>query len=226
MRRILFLLTFGLGGLAVLLSLGTWQMQRLDWKQELLAEMESRIAAPAIPLPATATEADDEYIAVTLTGTPTGQELHVLSSGSAAGTGYRVISAWVTNDDRRVMVDMGVMPLDAKAIAPTLTEQTITGNLFWPDDAAATSPAPDLNANIWFARDTAAMAEALDTEPLMVALRTTTAPDPRVTIVPVNTSGIKNDHREYAITWFLLAFVWAAMTGYFLYRSSKDSKKD
>ncbi len=60
----------------------------------------------------------------------------------------------------------------------------------------------------------------------MIALRTTTAPDPRVTIVPVNTSGIKNDHREYAITWFLLAFVWAAMTGYFLYRSSKDSKKD
>jgi surfeit locus 1 family protein len=70
------------------------------------------------------------------------------------------------------------------------------------------------------------MAEALGTEPLMVALRTTTAPDPRVTIVPVNTAGIKNDHREYAITWFLLAFVWAVMTGYFLYRSSKDSKKD
>jgi surfeit locus 1 family protein len=39
--------------------------------------------------------------------------------------------------------------------------------------------------------------------------------------VPVNKSGIRNNHMEYAITWFMLAAVWAAMSAFFFYRTSK-----
>ncbi len=226
MRRILFLLTFGLGGFAILMSLGVWQVQRLAWKRGILDEMEMRMSAPAIVLPVAPDEDTYEYRAVTLTGTPTGDELHVLSSGTSAGTGYRVISAWETVDHRRIMVDMGVMPLEDKGVAPATQEQTISGNLFWPDDAASSSPPPDLGTNLWFARETGAMSEVLHAEPFMVSIRETDNPDPRLSPVPVNTSGIRNDHLEYAITWFLLALVWAVMTGYFMYRSGKDAKED
>ncbi|OUD08899.1 hypothetical protein BVC71_09255 [Marivivens niveibacter] len=226
MRRYLFVILLGIPGLAVLLGLGVWQMQRLDWKQDILAEMESRIAARPVELPMNPSEDMDEYLAVRLTGTPTGDELHVLSSGTAAGTGYRVISAWHTDMGRRIMVDMGIMPLDRKRLNPDIVTQNITGNLLWPNDAADKSPAPDLENNLWFARDAAAMAEVLQAEPFMVVLRDSDNPDRRITMVPVDTSNIKNDHREYAITWFLLALVWAAMTGYFVYRSNKAGQKD
>lgn len=224
MRRILFLVLMGLPGLAVLLSLGFWQLQRLDWKRGILAEMDARLNAAAIALPVDPQEATQEYDPVTLTGTPTGDELHVLSSGTSAGTGYRVISAWQTDDGRRVLVDMGVLPLMDDKLPPVLERQTITGNLLWPDDAAGTSPAPDEKTGIWFARDAEAMAAKLNAEPFMVVLRQSDNPDPRLIPVPVDTSGIKNDHREYAITWFLLAAVWAGMSLYFYFRP--NARKD
>jgi surfeit locus 1 family protein len=218
MRRILFLLTIGLGGVATLIWLGVWQLQRLEWKESMLADIEARIAAAATELPLAPQKDDDNYMPVVFTGTPTETELRVLSSGTDAGTGYRVISAWVVGD-RRILVDMGIIPLAATNTGPHLVTQTVQGNMLWPDDAAEKSPAPE--GDLWFARDASAMAAELGTEPFMVVLRASDNPDPRLIPVPVNKSGISNNHMEYAITWFLLAIVWAAMSAFFFYRTSK-----
>ena len=51
MRRVIFLVVFGLGGLAILLWLGTWQVQRLAWKEAMLQDITDRIAAEPVPLP-------------------------------------------------------------------------------------------------------------------------------------------------------------------------------
>ena len=67
-RTFLFLL-FGLAGIAVLVSLGVWQMQRLAWKEGVLAEIEARITAPPVPLPAAADPEADKYLPVEMTGT-------------------------------------------------------------------------------------------------------------------------------------------------------------
>ncbi len=219
MMRLVFPLVLGLGGIAILVGLGLWQLDRLDWKRGILAGIEARMAAEPVALPAAPTEADDEYRRVTLTGTPTGAELHVLTSGTAAGTGYRVIAAVETDAGRRVMVGRGLLPLDAKDAPPATAGTGIEGTLLWPDDRTDATPPPDLGGNIWFARDVAAMAAALDTEPLLVVETAATAPDPRLTPLPVTTAGIRNDHLEYAVTWFLLALVWTGMTLYLLRRT-------
>lgn len=223
MRRLIFPILLGLAGCGVLISLGTWQLERLDWKRGILDIVESRIAMPPVQLDGNPTEADTEYSAVTVTGEFVGPEIHVLASGTAAGTGYRVIRAFSTTDGRRILVDAGLLPLEAKEQLPLAVgldaSVAVTGNLLWPDDAAQSSPAPDLAANIWFARDLPAMADALGTEPLMIVLSSTSQPDPRLTPLPVDTSGIKNDHREYAITWFGLALVWAAMSVFLIVRT-------
>lgn len=221
MRRYFFPVVMGIVGTGILLSLGFWQVQRLDWKRGILREIETQISAPAVALPEVPTEADFEYRAVEFHGTPTGRELHVLSSGTSAGTGYRVIAAVATDEGRAIMVDLGVMPLEAKGAAPDLMPTEVLGNLVWPDDKTSSTPAPDLAKGIWFARDVAPMAEALQTEPLMVVLRQASHYDPRVTPVPVDTSGIKNDHREYAITWFLLAAVWTVMSLWLILRIAR-----
>ncbi len=45
--------------------------------------------------------------------------------------------------------------------------------------------------------------------------------DERLTPLAVDTRNIKNDHLEYAITWFLLAVVWFSMTGFYVVRSMR-----
>lgn len=222
MRKIIFPLILGVGGIAVLMYLGFWQVQRLAWKEGILADIDARMSAAPMVIPAAPDEDDDEYRAVTVVGALDTQELHVLVSGTAAGTGYRVIKAMEVEDGRRILVDIGLLPLEAKEIEVINTEVAITGNLIWPDDVNASTPEPDLAANIWFGRDVVAMADTLNTDPIMVVARQMSPADPRVTPLPVDTSTIKNDHLEYAITWFLLAFVWAIMTLYLIYRTTRQ----
>lgn len=219
LRKLLFPLIVGLGGIAVLLWLGFWQVERLAWKKDVLADISARMAAAPVPLSLDLTEAADEYRAVTLSGTTTGQELHVLVSGTAAGTGFRVISALVMDDGTRVMVDQGLLPIEAKDAAPLIAPVQITGTVIWPDDQNSSTPDPDIAENFWFARNVTTMAAALDTAPIMVVARSVAPADPRLTALPVDTANIKNDHLEYAITWFLLAAVWAIMSGFFAFRT-------
>lgn len=224
MRRLLFPIVIGLGGLGVLLWLGFWQVDRLDWKRGVLAGIEQRLAQDPVPLPASPTLEGDNYRTVIMQGAATGDEIRFLDSGTAAGTGHRIISAFETVDGRRVMLDQGLLPLYAEETAPLTVEMTVQGNLIWPDDISDQAPEGDE----WYARDVASMADALGTEPVLVVLSAASDYDDRLTPLPVDTRNIKNDHLEYAITWFLLAVVWAAMTVFYVVRSSRGpaSKKE
>jgi len=106
------------------------------------------------------------------------------------------------------------------------TEGTVrvVGNLHWPDDRLSSTPENDVPGNMWFARDIAQMAQVLETEPLMIIAREVSPPEQGVTPLPVDTGHIPNDHLSYAITWFSLAAIWAAMTGVFIWRMRQSGK--
>ena len=221
LRKILFPLILGVAGCGVLISLGLWQVERLAWKEDVLVGINARLAAAPAPLSTEVSESTNEYTRVTVSGTPTGEELHVLVSGTEAGTGYRVISKMQTPLGA-VLVDQGLLALENKAAAPLIAPMEITGTLIWPDDQNSSTPDPDIAANIWFARNVDTMSVALDTLPLMIVSTTSTPADPRLTALPVNTTTIKNDHFEYAVTWFLLALVWAIMSFYLILRTTRQ----
>jgi surfeit locus 1 family protein len=217
-RRYIFPFLLGLIGAGILVGLGLWQLQRLQWKEAMLADISARIAAAPVPLPAHPDPARDEYLAVTAQGKVQAEELHVLTSTSDAGPGSRVISPFVTADGRRVMVDRGFIPEAAADLPRAGFASTLNGNLQWPNETDSFTPAPDLKGNVWFARDVAKMAAALKTEPVLVIVKTATGESAAITPIPVDTSGIRNDHLNYAITWFSLAFCWLGMTGLLLWR--------
>lgn len=216
MRRLIFPLLLGVLGVVVLLGLGTWQLQRLAWKEGILNQIDSRIAAAPVALPAAPDSVEDRYLPVMVAGDATGEELHVLTSGD--GAGYRVIAAFETEDARRIMIDLGFAELDAKNTVRAADGLRVTGNLHWPEEVDGWTPTPDLGANIWFARDVPAMAQALNAEPVLVVARQIDGAAFDVNPLPINTASITNDHLNYAITWFLLAIVWAAMSGFLIYR--------
>lgn len=223
LRKILFPLILGLAGCAVLISLGVWQVQRLAWKEGILAEIDARLAAPTVLLDAEVAEDTHEYTRVAVDGALSGEELHVLVSGTEAGTGYRVISKFHTAYGP-ILVDQGLLALADKDLPSSISPGRVRGTLLWPDDQNSSTPDPDLDANIWFARNIETMSAHLDTLPLMIVATEVSPPDPRLTPLPVNTASIKNDHLEYAITWFLLALVWAIMSLYLIRRTTRQTK--
>ncbi|MEM9477478.1 MAG: SURF1 family protein [Pseudomonadota bacterium] len=215
--RMIFPLLLGLVGGAVLIALGTWQVQRLAWKEGVLAEIEGRLLASPVAVPDAPAPETDRYLPVTASGA-LGDEIHVLVSTRQQGAGFRIISRLDTDDGRALMVDRGFVKDELKDSPRAGGDISVTGNLHWPDEVDRFTPAPDLGANIWFARDVPALAQALGTEPVLIIARATSETDASVTPLPVDTSGIPNDHLEYAVTWFGLAAVWIAMTGFLMWR--------
>jgi surfeit locus 1 family protein len=222
LKRLIFAIVFGLGGMAVLLGLGVWQLQRLDWKTAILAQMQDRIDDAPVALPQTLDAARDKYLPVTATGTTGPDELHILTSVKGIGPGYRVITT-LDMDGRQILLDRGYISEEAKDTPRPPTEITVKGNLHWPQDGDSFTPPPDTARNIWFARDVPAMAAALGAEPALLIVRTSSEIPAQTIPQPVTVTGIPNDHKQYAITWFSLAAVWAVMTLALLFRRKPQS---
>ncbi len=222
--RLILPLFFGILGTVVLVSLGTWQVQRMAWKEGVLADINSRIAAEAVALPEAPDAEGDRYLPVQATGAYTGEELHVLASTKSVGAVYRIVSRFETLDGRAVMVDRGWIKTEAKDADRGTGRATVVGNLHWPDERDSFTPENDVEGNIWFARDIAQMAEVLEAEPVLIVVREASENDGGVTPLPVDTAGIPNDHLGYVVTWYGLAIVWVAMTLYYLRRMRKTKK--
>ena len=225
MKRLVFFLAVGLGGAAILISLGIWQMQRLAWKQDILAQIAASITDAPVALPQNPDPEADKFLAVSVEGYITTEFLRVLVSKKQVGAGYRIISPFVLND-RTVLLDRGFVrvsqPMPEGGVRIQI-QQKVIGNLHWPQETDDYTPAPDLDKNIWFARDVAAMAAELNTDPVLIVARETSPSDGPMTPMPVDTAGIPNDHLQYAITWFSLAAIWLMMSLYFL-RPTKQSR--
>jgi len=222
LRRVIPPLIFGFAGAAVLIWLGIWQVQRLAWKEAVLADIEARITAVPVALPMQPDPVRDKYLPVTASGTAR-PGLRVLVSVKNQGPGYRMISIFDVGG-RKVLLDRGFLRTEAQTDFTGAHEITVTGNLHWPDEVDGFTPDPDLEAGLWFARDVPAMAAALGTEPTLIVAREIVASPYSTTPLPVGTEGIPNDHLNYAITWFSLAAIWLVMTGYYLRRTAPMRK--
>ncbi len=214
MRSVFFVLVVAVAGFAILMSLGFWQLRRLEWKEGLIARAEAMIAVAPVPLPAAPDPGHDRYRAVTVAGRFTGEEAHVLTA-SETGPGFLIVAAFETDDGRRILIDRGFVPEEARGAPRPAKPARVTGNLNWPDDMTSATPPYDAKADLWFGRDVAGIAARLKTLPILVVARDDTGD--AIQAVPV-TAVFRNNHLGYAIQWFGLAAVWAGMTVLYLWR--------
>lgn len=223
--RLLATGVFAVAGLAVLLALGIWQVQRMGWKQGVLAEMEARLLAAPVALPAAPDPVRDRFRAVAAEGRFTGEDRLVMASRKGVGAGWLLIAAFEAQDGRRILVDRGFLPDAARDAPRPAAPAAITGNLHWPDEVDRFTPAPDRARGLWFARDVPVLAAELGTEPVLVVLRTTSEPAPPAAPTPLDTSLVPDNHLNYAITWFSLAAIWAGMTAVLLWRIRRQGRQ-
>lgn len=219
--RLTSALLLGLAGVVFLCGLGSWQIQRMYEKRAQLDEMTAGISSPAVAVPAVLNPEKDRYRPVVAEGRFTGETLYVLSGKAMIGAGVQVISVLQMADGRRLLVDRGFLPDDDKHKALSVSAVKIVGNLMWPRDSNEYTPPPDAKTGMWFGRDAEAMAAVLQTEPVFIVAREPTGDG--IEAMPVDTSTIPNDHWGYAITWFLLAAVWAVMTAGLVWRIRRQN---
>jgi surfeit locus 1 family protein len=216
---------FVVAALAVLVALGTWQLERRAWKESLIAELDSKLAAPPAALPPPEgwpqlNAAADEFRRVRFPAEfIPGQEALVYSSGSplrpdATGPGYWVFAPARLPDRSVVVVNRGFVPegrQDPKARGegtPSGTVQVV-GAMRWPEARGLFTPPDEPAKGLWFARDPAAMAAAKNwgpVAPFYVDQEAPPAPGGLPKVGPLKPS-LPNNHLQYAVTWYGLALV-------------------
>lgn len=218
-----------------LCGLGTWQLQRLDWKRDLIARIAAREHAPPRPLAEVLAErragADVTYVRVRVTCLGLAKAPFVrLYALNRAKTGDRLMSACRPADGgATVLVDRGFLPDGGVAPGADPGDRTpvaLVGVLRQPDPASAFTP-PHAAGGRWFARDLAGMSRELGVptpEPLYVAAETATNPeDPALQPAPLPLD-ISNRHLGYVVTWYGLAAALLAVYGGLLLSRRKGRK--
>ena len=191
--------------LALTLSLGVWQIQRLHWKQGLLAEIDRAEAAPAIPIPSQ--PAPFEKVEVTGVLRPDLQARYgteVRGTTTGAELGSQVVVPLDRPGEPPLLVDRGWAPDTA---APPIPDGpvTLTGYIRPPETGGPFAPGPDLAQRRFWSLDPAAIGASLGLSSVapytLVLLGPLTAnPTPAQ-----NLPRPPNDHLGYAITWFGLS---------------------
>ncbi|MBW3559192.1 MAG: SURF1 family protein [Proteobacteria bacterium] len=224
-RLLLSLLT--LLALAVLVGLGVWQVQRLQWKTELIARIEALRSAPARPLASLladrAAGGDVDYARAIsdCPGLDTARSVELYALQDRV-TGARIISACPVQDGPYafVLVDRGFAAdaeLPLKPIGAAEAEhRPVVGVLRSPDADNPFTPKTPAAGGRFYSRDMAPIAQALGVTgtvaPVYLFLESPPPPGGLPRPVPVPTD-IGNRHLGYAITWFGLA---AALAGVYL----------
>ena len=218
---------FTLAMVALFVGLGVWQLQRRTEKHALIAALTERLAAMPLPLPSSSQwsalkPATDEFRRVRFSATYARlPDAMVYSAGSAvrediSGPGTWAFLAARLASGETVVINAGFVPntmqdrvQQDRAVARLITDRavTLTGYIRFPETAGALTPAEDPTKRLWFARDHLSMARVLgwgEVAPFYVDLET-----------PMPESGIpkpgplqvhlRDDHLQYAITWFVLA---------------------
>lgn len=224
-------LLLGLILFSVLIALGTWQMQRLVWKEELIATVEARIKEQPRPLADIERQfsesGDVDYWPVSTTGRfLNDRESHFLATWQGR-SGFFVYTPLALTDGRYVLVNRGFVPFERKDAATRPEGQVegelaITGLARDPLAEKPSSLVPDNDPakNVFYWKDIEAMAAKAELPadrlvPFFIDSDNTANPG-GLPIGGVTLIDFPNNHLQYALTWYGLAAALAAVLGAWL----------
>lgn len=234
---------FFLGFMAVLASLffvlfvglGIWQIERLQWKLDLIARVDARVHAEPVAAPgkddwANINQKDDEYRHVTITGTYLNDKEVLVHALTERGAGYWVLTPLRSADGSLTYINRGFVPSDKRDLSARpetqiAGETTVTGLLRMPEPDGFFLRPNDPAKNSWNSRDVAAFAakENLGTvAPYFIDADAKSNPGNQP-VGGLTVVSFRNSHLSYAITWFALAAMVAG-AAVFVWRYERKSK--
>lgn len=218
-------------GMAILITLGVWQVQRLQWKEALLAQLAANAAAAPVSLAEAAERDDPEFVRVSFTGRFDHDGWKRMIATYDGGQGWTVITPAVTTDGWAVMVDRGRIPGQlGEAFDKPAGEVAIEGVIrTYPRGQAMFDPENDAKANLWYWWDVPAMLAASELPPGVRPFPYVVQLSPAAGFAgfprPEEPKAkLANNHLGYALTWFGLAATLLAVAGFYVFDLRKRRK--
>lgn len=208
----------------VLMALGIWQVQRLAWKNDLIARVDARVAAEPVPAPGPAewarlTAEAAEYRRVTVTGEYAPDSDVLVQAVTERGPGFWVMTPFATDDGWTLLVNRGFVAGDRRDDRPLPAgAQTVKGLLRLSQPGGAFLRANDPGAGRWYSRDTQAIVVTLglpEVAPYFIDADRAGEGQP---IGGLTVIAFRNHHLSYALTWFAMAGGLVVLTVYALRR--------
>lgn len=233
-RPRLALTAFMLLLVAVFLGLGTWQVERLSWKLDLIARVDARIHRASEPAPGKAewagiTVEKDEYRHVTASGIFQHDKSVLVQAVTDLGAGFWVVTPLRQADGSTILINRGFVPQDrrdpaSRAQANATSPVTLSGLLRLTEPGGAFLRSNDPVADRWYSRDVAAIAaskQLTDVAPYFIDADATPNPG-GLPVGGLTVVQFRNSHLVYAITWYALA-VMSGVGAYLSYRSPRST---
>ncbi|EJF80072.1 hypothetical protein MCO_00289 [Bartonella sp. DB5-6] len=217
-------------------ALGVWQVQRLNWKTNLIISANQRVHLPPIKAPpqdqwAHTTFEKDEYRPVIITGKFLTDKNIFVTAVAQDTTGYWVLTPLQTADNTLTFVNRGFIPMDARHdfqnseqshtniphSATEIKQTTVIGLLRMSEKNGFFPRKNNPDTNLWYTRDLPAMAQKLGLStvaPYFIDASKKTDTQADLPIGGLTVVHFQNNHLVYAITWFTLA---AGVLGAFLF---------
>ena len=227
--------------LAILVALGTWQVQRLFWKEAEIAKRQERLAAPAVSLPADFPDPEEiEFTRVRLEGRFLhDEEFHVGARTENGRIGYHVVTPFALASSspgggRVILVNRGWVPEDRRDPA-TRAEGQLEGEIAidgllrtggWKSlDFARPPNKPEERFYFWL--DLPVMAEDVSEGPVITEVYADAVAAEVPGGLPVGGQtrvNLPNDHLEYAITWYSFAVILVVIWFLYSYRREEEGR--
>jgi surfeit locus 1 family protein len=185
----------------VLIGLGVWQLERLEWKTGLIAAREAALAAPAADLPAVLSP-EWQFRRVKVRGrflSQQGQRYGLRPRGGAPG--YELLTPLLRAGGEAILVNRGWRPEAAPPTEGPAGEVALEGVLRFPRPPDAFAPEHDAEPERWLWYDLEGIERRLGFELAPAVLE----------LEPPEGAGLVNNHLQYALTWFALAVALAAI---------------
>lgn len=198
-------------------ALGVWQVERLQWKLDLIARVTSRINAPAQPAPgperwSVVSDRSDAYRHVVVHGLFLNREETLVQAVTDLGPGFWVLTPLRTESGWTVLVNRGFVPPERRTPSSRPQGQnngrvTVTGLLRITEPKGGFLRTNDARADRWYSRDVEAIARARGLDkvaPYFIDADSTVNPG-GFPVGGLTVVHFRNAHLSYALTWFALA---------------------
>lgn len=195
-------------------GLGIWQVERLAWKRNLIARVDARISAPAMPwVEAAALPPDEaEYRHVGIAGRFDHDRETLVKAVTELGGGFWVLTPLTTPEGKVVLINRGFVPAEKRDPATRPDGQvggkvSLQGLMRLSEPGGGFLRQNDPAADRWYSRDIAAIATARGLGPVAPVFidADATAPPGGLPVGGLTVIRFRNTHLSYALTWFALA---------------------
>ncbi len=213
----------------IMLGLGSWQLERMEWKENLIALLEARTSAtPTSALPELVTQKDHEFLPVVLEGRFLHENEMLLQNRTHdKKAGMHVLTPFIRAEGGgAILVDRGWVPFEAAGPEHRMANQlegplTIEGIIRFPTGQSDFIPDNNIEKNQWYFIDLDVMGKvaSIDFAPFYIMASS----DLGAAELPIGGQwkvALPNNHLEYALTWYSLALI--LMVFYILFHRKKS----